>query len=371
MLLAALVLSGCSKKTSAPAAPAPIEAGVVTVAAQPLTLTRELPGRTSAYRIAEVRARVSGIVLKQLFTEGRDVKEGQSLYQIDPAPYQAALDSAKASLARAQASATLARLQEDRFKHLLSETAISQQDYDNALAAFQAADADVAAGNAAVQTTAINLGYTNVTSPISGRIGLSSVTEGAYVQSGAATLLATVQQLDPLYVDLTQSSTEVFSLRRALAAGRLESSPADSAKVNLILDDGSAYSVEGTMQFSDITVDPTSNSITLRALFPNPKTELFPGLFVRARIAEGTVPAAILAPQLGIGRNTKGDPTALVVGAENKVELRILKIDRAVGNQWLVSDGLKPGDQLIIQNLQRIHPGSVVKPVPATNLPAN
>jgi len=371
VLLAALVLSGCSKKTSAPTASAPIEAGVITIAAQPLTLTRELPGRTSAYRIAEVRARVSGIVLKQLFTEGRDVKEGQSLYQIDPAPYQAALDSAKASLARTQASATSARLQEERFKHLLAETAISQQDYDNALAAFQAADADVAASNAAVQTAAINLGYTNVTSPISGRIGLSSVTEGAYVQSGTATLLATVQQLDPLYVDLTQSSTEVFNLRRALAAGRLETSPADNTKVNLILDDGSAYSVEGTLQFSDITVDPTSNSITLRALFPNPKIELFPGLFVRARITEGTVPAAILAPQLGVGRNQRGDATALVVGAESKAELRILKIDRAVGNQWLVSDGLKPGDQLIVQNLQRVRPGSVVKPVPATNLPAN
>jgi len=370
VLFAALALSGCSKKTPAPAVSAPVEAGVVTIAARPLTLTRELPGRTSAYRIAEVRARVSGIVLKQLFIEGRDVKEGQSLYQIDPAPYQAALDSAKASLARAQASATSARLQEERFKHLLAENAISQQDYDNALAAFNAADADVAAGQAAVQTAAINLGYTNVTSPISGRIGLSSVTEGAYVQAGAATLLATVQQLDPLYVALTQSSTEVFNLRRALAAGRLEASATDNAKVNLILDDGSAYSEEGAIQFSDITVDPTSNSITLRALFPNPKTELFPGLFVRARIAEGTAPAAILAPQPGVGRNQRGDATALVVGAESKAELRILKIDRAVGNQWLVSDGLKPGDQLIVQNLQRIRPGSVVKPVPATNLPA-
>ncbi|MFA6287782.1 MAG: efflux RND transporter periplasmic adaptor subunit [Opitutaceae bacterium] len=371
VLLAALVLSGCSKKNSAPAAAAPIEAGVITIAAQPLTLARELPGRTSAYRIAEVRARVSGIVLKQLFTEGRDVKEGQSLYQIDPAPYQAALDSAKASLARAQASATSARLQEERFKHLLAETAISQQDYDNALAAFQSAEADVAAGNAAVQTASINLGYTNVTSPISGRIGLSSVTEGAYVQAGSATLLATVQQLDPLYVDLTQSSTDVFNLRRALAAGRLENTSTDNARVKLILDDGSAYSEDGTMQFSDITVDPTSNSITLRALFPNPKTELFPGLFVRARISEGTAPAAILVPQLGVGRNTKGEATALVVGAEGKAELRILKIDRAVGNQWLVSDGLKPGDRLIVQNLQRVRPGSVVKPVPATNLPAN
>jgi len=369
-LLCLLILSGCSKKTPAPTAPAAVEVGVVTLAAQPVNLTRELPGRTSAYRIAEVRARVSGIVLKQLFTEGRDVKEGQSLYQIDPAPYQAALDSAKASLSRSQASASSARLQENRFKNLLKENALSQQDYDNSLSALQAAEADVDAGKAAVQTAEINLGYTNVTSPISGRIGLSQVTEGAYVQSGAATLLATVQQLDPLYVDLTQSSTEVFSLRRALAAGRLEKNAADSAKVKLSLDDGGEYAEEGTLQFSDITVDPTSSSITLRALFPNPKTELLPGLFVRARIAEGTVPGAILAPQLGVGRNLKGDATALLVGADGKVELHTLKIDRAVGNQWLVSDGLKAGDQLIVQNLQRIRPGAVVKPVPATNLPA-
>ena len=371
VLLTALVLGGCSKKTAAPATPPPVEAGVITLAAQPITLTRELPGRTSAYRIAEVRARVSGIVLKRLFTEGRDVKEGQPLYLIDPSPYQAALDSAKASLARSEASATSARLQEERYKQLLAQNAISQQDFDNALATHRAAQADVAASTATVQTAEINLGYTNVTSPITGRIGLSSVTEGAYVQAGSATLLATVQQLDPLYVDLTQSSTEIFNLRRALAAGRLENTATDNTKVKLVLDDGSAYSEEGDLQFSDITVDTTSNSITLRALFPNPKTELFPGLFVRARIVEGTVPAAILAPQLGVGRNTKGDATALVVGAENKVELRTLKIDRAVGNQWLVADGLKPGDRLIIQNLQRIRPGSVVKPVPATNLPAN
>ncbi len=370
VLLAALVLGGCGKKPAAPTTPAPIEVGVVTLATQPVNLTRELPGRTSAYRVAEVRARVSGIVLKRLFTEGSDVTESQPLYRIDPAPYQAALDSSKANLARAEASAASSRLQEERFRQLLAEKAISQQDYDNALAAAQAGQADVAAGNAAVQTAAINLGYTNVTSPISGRIGLSQITEGAYVQAGTATLLATVQQLDPLYVNLTQSSTEAFNLRRALATGRLEASPADAAKVNLILDDGSTYPEEGTLEFSGITVDPTSNSITLRALFPNPKSELFPGLFVRARIAEGTVPAALLIPQLGVGRNTRGDATALVVGAGNQAELRILKIDRAVGNQWLVAEGLKAGDRLIVQNLQRIRPGSVVKAVPATNLPA-
>jgi len=371
VFLAALIAGGCGKKASGPAAPAPLEVGVVTLAAQPVNLTRELPGRTSAYRIAEVRARVSGIVLKQRFTEGGDVREGQPLYQIDPAPYQAALDSAKAGLARAEATAASSRLQEERSKHLLAESTISRQDYDNALAAFQAAQADVAAANAAVQTAAINLGYTDVTSPISGRIGLSQVTEGAYVQAGAATLLATVQQLDPLYVDLTQSSTEAFNLRRALATGRLQNTAPGNTPVKLVLDDGSEYSREGALQFSDITVDPTSNSITLRALFPNPENELLPGLFVRARVAEGTVPAAILAPQLGVSHNSRGDATALVVGPDDKVELRTLEIDRAVGSRWLVSAGLKSGDRLIIQNLQRIRPGAVVKPVPATNLPAN
>ena len=369
LLAVLLFAAGCSKKTAAPA-PAPAEVGFIVIAPTEISLTQELPGRTSAFRVAEVRARVSGIVLKRHFTEGGDVKEGQLLYTIDPAPYQAALDSAKAALARAEARATVSGLQAERFKKLIDARAISQQEFDDVDASHLAAMADVAAAKAAVQTASINIGYTQVIAPVSGRIGLSQVTEGAYVQQSAATLLATVQQLDPLYVDLTQSSTEVFRLRRALAEGKLQRASANAAKASLLLDDGSLYSEAGTLQFSDVTVDPSTSSITLRALFPNPKNELLPGLFVRARLQEGSTPDAILVPQLAVTRNTRGEATALVVGADNKVELRVLATDRAVGNQWLVSDGLKSGDRVIVQNLQRIRPGAVVNPVPATNVPA-
>lgn len=368
--LALLAFSGCGKKSAAPdASPAAVEVGVVPVTAQAVTLTRELPGRTSAFRIAEVRARVSGIVLKRHFSEGDDVREGALLYTIDPAPYQAAFDSAKATLARAEAGATFARLQEERLKRLLESNTVSQQDYDNALAALRVAEAEVAAGKAAVQAAEINLGYTAVHAPISGRIGLSEVTEGAYVQAGAATLMATVQQLDPIYVDLTQSSTEVLRLRRALAEGRLTATGDGDAQVALLLEGERTYDEKGTLQFSDVTVDPSTSSITLRAIFPNPQSELLPGMFVRARLEEGSAADALLVPQLGVTRNTKGEPTALVVGAGDKVELRVLKIARAIGNQWLVTEGLESGDRLIVQNLQRIRPGAPVTAIPATNVP--
>jgi RND family efflux transporter, MFP subunit len=365
LVLAALSLAGCAQKTPPPADPAPVEVGVITITPRPVTLTRELPGRTSAFRVAEVRARVSGIVLKRLFTEGSDVREGQPLYQIDPAPYQAALDSARAALARAEANAASARLLEQRSKQLLADKAISQQDYDNALAALQAGEADIAAAKAAVQTAEINLGYTAVTSPLSGRIGRSHVTEGAYVQAGAATLLATVQQIDPLYVDLAQSSTEVLRLRRLLAEGKLHRTDSGDARVQLLLDDGRPYGHEGSLQFSDVTVDPSTSSITLRAIFPNPEGELLPGMFVRARLAEGSAPEAILVPQFAVTRNAQGEAVALVVNAESKVESRVVKTPRTVGNQWLVSEGLAPGEQVIVENLQRIRPGSAVKPYPA------
>lgn len=371
VLTTALALAGCGKKEAAKPVAAPVEVGVITVVPSTVTLTQELPGRTSAFRIAEVRARVSGIVLKRNFKEGDDVKEGQLLYTIDPAPYQAALDSAKANLARANANAAVSRLQADRFSKLIEAKAISQQEYDDVAAAHLAAEADVAAAQASAQTAEINLGYTRVIAPISGRIGLSMVTEGAYVQQGSATLLATIQQLDTLYVDLTQSSTELLRLRRALADGKLQRSSEGGAKVQLLLDDGRTYSEEGTLQFSDVSVNASTNSITIRATFPNPKNELLPGMFVRARLQEGTTSGAILVPQLAISRNTKGDATALVVGAEGKAELRVLQTDRAVGNQWLVSDGLKAGDQVIVQNLQRVRAGAAVKPVPATNVPAS
>lgn len=368
-----LLIAGCEKKpaTPAPAAAQPVEVGIITVAARPVTLTRELPGRTSAFRIAEVRARVSGIVLKRLFTEGSDVKEGQVLYQIDPAPYQAALDSAKASVARAEATALSARLQAERSEKLVAARAVSQQEFDSSVAARQGSEAEVAAARAAVQAAEINLGYTKVTSPVAGRIGRSEVTEGAYVQQASATLLATVQQLDPLYVDLTQSSTEVLQLRRALEAGQLTRAGQGEAKVQLILDDGRVYAEPGALQFSDVSVNASTNSISLRALFPNPRGELLPGLFVRARLEEGSRADAILVPQPAVTRNAKGEATASVVGADNKVEIRVLKIDRALGNQWLIADGLKVGDQVIVENLQRIRPGAAVKPIPATTAAAN
>lgn len=363
---AALLLAGCEKKAPAPVAPPPVEAGFVMIAPRPVTLTRDLPGRTSAFRVAEVRARVSGIVQKRLFTEGSDVKEGQPLYQIDPAPYQAALDSARAALARAEATALSSSLQSDRAKQLIAAGAVSQQDHDIAFAARQAGQAEVAAAKAAVQVAEINLGYTGVLSPISGRIGRSEVTEGAYVQQGAATLLATVQQIDQVYVDVSQSSAELLRLKQALASGRLQSAGTDRASVRLLLEDGSTYAAPGALQFADITVNPSTGSVGIRALFPNPDRLLLPGLFVRTRLEEGVNPAAFLVPQQGVTRNQRGEATAMFVGANDTVELRVLTTDRAIGSEWLVSSGVKTGDRLIVQNLQKIRPGSPVKPVPAT-----
>jgi membrane fusion protein, multidrug efflux system len=346
-----------------------MEVSVLTITPAPLTLTQDLPGRISAFRVAEVRARVNGIVLRRLFTEGADVTEGQVLYEIDPAPYQATLDNALGTLARAEANATTARLKEERYKQLLVAKAISKQDYDDALANEGTYNADVLSGKAAVPTARINLDYTKVTSPVSGRIGISQVTEGAYVQASAATLLAIVQQLDPVYVDVTQASSEVLRLRRELASGRLKADDTGKARVKLIQETGDIYAEEGTLQFSDITVNVTTNSVTVRAIFPNPHAELLPGLFVRARLEEGNRPDAILVPQLAVSRNSKGEPTTMVVGANGTAELRVLQTSRAVGNQWLVSAGLKPGDQVIIDNLQRVHPGVPVKATPAAPAP--
>jgi membrane fusion protein (multidrug efflux system) len=358
--------AGCGRKAATQAPTGPIEVGVVTLAPVAVTLTRELPGRTSAYRVAEVRARVNGIVLKRLFTEGSDVKEGQRLFTIDPAPYQAALDSAKATLARAEANAANAKLTEDRYADLLQDNAVSKQEYDNAMASLTVADADVAAARAALDTARINLGYTKVTSPVSGRVGRSAVTEGAYVMAAQATLLATVQQLDPVYVDLMQSSVEVLQLRREFAEGKLRGAGKDQAVVKLVFDDGREYDVPGTLQFADVTVDPTTGSIALRALFPNPRKELLPGLFVRARLEEGVAPDAILVPQAGVTRDQKGQPTALVVNAQNRVERRQLVTDRTVGDAWLVTAGVKAGDRVIVEGLQKVRPGAEVTAVPAS-----
>jgi membrane fusion protein (multidrug efflux system) len=359
------LLAACGGKGGAPVAPGPVEVGVITVTPRPVTLTRDLPGRTSAYRVAEVRARVNGIVLKRLFTEGSDVKEGQRLFLIDASPYEAALDGARAALARAEANQANARLQGERYTDLVKDGSVSRQEYENAMAALKSGEADVAAARAAEQAARINLGYTTVTSPVSGRIGRAAVTEGAYVQAGQATLLATVQQLDPIYVDVTQSTTEVLKLRRDLEAGRLVTAGQGQARVRLVTEDGREYAQAGTLQFADVSVDPGTGSIGLRALFPNPKGELLPGMFVRARLEEGVSPQALLVPQVGVTRDQKGLPVVLVVNADKKVERRQLVTDRAIGDAWLVTEGLKAGEQVIVEGLQKVRPGALVNPVPA------
>jgi membrane fusion protein (multidrug efflux system) len=343
-----------------------VEVGVVTITPAPLTLTRELPGRTAAFRVAEVRARVNGIVQKRLFAEGSDVKEGQKLFLIDPAPYEAALDGARAALARAEATLGNATVQAARHAELIKTNVVSQQDHDNAMAAVKTATADVAAARAAEQTARINFGFTTVTAPVSGRIGRSAVTEGAYAQASQATLLATIQQIDPIYVDLAQSADEVLRLKRDLESGKLQGPGKGQARVFLVTDDGRQYAQPGTLQFTDVTVDPGTGSITLRALFPNPKGELLPGMFVRARLDEGVNPVAMLVPQVGVTRDQKGQPVVLVVNAEKKVERRQIVADRAVGTAWLVTDGLKAGEQVIVEGIQKVRPGALVNPVPAS-----
>jgi membrane fusion protein (multidrug efflux system) len=362
--VAAFVLAGCGKKPVAPPVQTP-EVGVVTLEFKPVPVITDLPGRTSAYLVAQVRARVDGVVQRRAFTEGAEVKAGQRLYKIDPAPYEAALAQAKASLAKAQANLASTRARAERYKALVSANAISKQDYDNAVAAQGQAAADVAAGQASVRTAAINLGYTDVVSPITGRIGLSAVTPGAYVQASQATLMSTVQQLDPMYVDLTQSSVDGLRLRREIQAGRLRTEGPHSAKVQLILEDGTPYSFDGKLQFADVTVDPTTGSVTLRALFPNPHRVLLPGMFVRARIAQGVNERAILVPQVGVTHDQKGTPTALVVGSDNQVALRPLATSRTYGANWIVESGLNPGDRVIVQGTEKVRPGETVKPVPA------
>ncbi len=370
-----LLQTGCSgdKNTTATpgapgtpgAMPAAVDVGAVTLTAQPITLTRALPGRTSAYRIAEVRARVNGIIQKRLFTEGTNVKEGQQLYQIDPEPYEATLASAKASLARAKASHTAATLDVQRYADLVKINAISRQNYDDAISAEKISAADIAAAEAAVKTAEINLAYTKVYAPISGHIGKSEVTEGAYVQAGSATLMATIQQIDKLYVDVVQPANQFFRMKADLESGRLKSAAdGKTAPVQLILTGGEEYPESGTLEFTDITVDPGTSSITVRAVFPNPRGDLYPGLFVHARLVEGVAPSAILVPQTGVSRNTKGQATALVVGKDNKVELRVLTTERTIGDKWLVTSGVQAGEQVIVENLQRIRPGVVVNPIP-------
>ncbi|MCZ7834709.1 MULTISPECIES: multidrug efflux RND transporter periplasmic adaptor subunit AcrA [Atlantibacter] len=360
MLSGSLALTGCDDKQQQQQAQHTPEVGVVTLKSEPLPITTELPGRTSAYRVAEVRPQVSGIILKRNFVEGSDIEAGVSLYQIDPATYQASYESAKGDLARAQASANIAQVTLRRYQKLIGTNYISKQDYDDAQATAQQANAAVVAAKAAVETARINLAYTKVTSPISGRIGKSNVTEGALVQNGQATALTTVQQLDPIYVDVTQSSNDFLRLKQELASGALKQENG-KAKVQLVTSDGIKFDQEGTLEFSDVTVDQTTGSITLRALFPNPNHTLLPGMFVRARLEEGVNPNAILVPQQGVTRTPRGDASAMVVGEGDKVEVRQITATQAIGDKWLVTDGLKTGDRVIITGLQKVRPGAQVK----------
>ncbi len=353
ILAVAVFLAGCQEEAAPPAQQKP-KVGIVTVQTEPFAVTTDLPGRTRAYRIAEVRPQVNGIIQKRLFTEGSDVKAGQQLYQIDASVYEATLKSAQASLASSKSLA-------DRYAELVKDQAVSKQAYDEARAASLQAEAEL-------ERARIDLRYTKVLAPISGRIGRSAVTEGALVSNGQAQELATIQQLDPIYVDVTQPARDLLALRRDLAEGRLLKSGENAARVSLKLEDGSDYGHEGKLEFSEVTVDPGTGSVTLRAVFPNPDKILLPGMFVHAQLVAGLKSEAMLVPQQGVTRNAKGEPTAMVVNAENKVELRTIKTERAVGNRWLVGDGLQPGDRVITEGLQFIQPGVEVEVAPATNV---
>ena len=359
-----LTLAGCGSQeggANAATAPALPKVRVFDVAAKPVSLYTELPGRTSPYLIAEVRPQVNGIIKARQFQEGGDVKAGTSLYQIDASTYQAEYASAKAMLEKAQANLTSAKIRNDRFQELAKLNAVSQQERDDAYAALKQAEADVASGKAAVQSAQINLNYTKVTAPISGRIGRSSITPGALVQQGQANPLTTIQQLDPIYVDLTQSTSELLQLKRDLESGVLKSAGKDAAKVTLKLEDGSSYAQEGKLQFSDVTVDQNTGTVTLRAVFPNPKLQLLPGMYVRASLEEGVREAGILVPQKGIMRDATGAPSAFVVGQDNKVEKRSVETARAIGDQWLIAEGLQAGDRLIVEGIQKVRPGQEVE----------
>jgi membrane fusion protein, multidrug efflux system len=404
--LSGFLMAACeSRQQGPPPRPVP-EVAVVTVQTRPVALATDLPGRTSAYRIAEIRPQVSGLLQKRLFTEGSEVKAGQLLYQIDPAPFRAALENAEANLAvmgkaadraraslavsmagisRQQATLALARTNRKRLEELVKDRAVSVSDVDQSATetavaeatlkaveaqvqsdrvAVAAAEAAIKQARAAVRAARIDLGYTEITAPISGRIGRSNLTEGAIVTGYQPLALATVQQLDPMYVDVPQSTSELIRLKRRLEDGRLSRDSKNHQKVALLLEDGSRYSQEGVLQFRDVTVDPSTGSVILRVVFPNPDGDLLPGMFVRAVIREGVNTSAILIPQQAVSRDPKGNPVVLVVDGENKVGQRMLTIDRAIGDQWLVSSGLSAGDRIIVEGLQKVRPGAVVKTVP-------
>jgi membrane fusion protein (multidrug efflux system) len=404
--MSGLLMMSCENRQQATPPPSIPEVAAITIKPRPIVLITELPGRTSAYRIAEIRPQVSGLLQKRLFTEGSDVKAGQVLYQIDPAPFKAALENASANLAvmrkavdrartdlgasiatvsRQQATLALAKTNRQRLEELVKDRAVSVSEYDQAVTetsvaeatlrvveaqveskrvAVAAAEAAVQQAEAALETARINLSYTQITASISGRIGRSNVTEGAIVTAYQSQALATVQQLDPMYVDVPQSTNELLRLKRRIGEGRLNQNGKSQQKVRLILEDNNEYSMEGTLQFRDVTVDPTTDSVILRIVFPNPADILLPGMFVRAAVQEGIHKQAILIPQQAVSRNPKGKPVTLIVDGEDKVQQRMLVLDRAIGDKWLVSSGLAAGDRVIVQGVQKVRPGALVKVVP-------
>lgn len=378
-LLAGFLLTGCRQATS-PHPTGLAEVATITVTAEPVVLTTELPGRSSAYLVAEIRPQVNGLILKRPFVEGAPVKAGDLLYQIDPAPYQAAYDQATAALVTAEAELVVAeanlpalRSRAERFQELAAVHAVGLQDSDDATAALRQAEAAIAARKAAVEVSRtavesarINLSYTPITAPISGRIGKSNVTVGAMVTAYQAIPLAVIQQMDPIYVDVTQATAELQRLQRNMDSGRLKQSRPNQSRVRLLLEDGTPYELTGTLKFRDVTVDPTTGSVTLRMVFPNPRQVLLPGMFVRAVVEEGVREHALLVPQQGVSRDPKGNPIAWVVNSAGKVEQRNLELDRAIGDRWLIAQGLAAGDRLIVEGLQKVRPGDSVRVVPFT-----
>jgi membrane fusion protein (multidrug efflux system) len=362
VLFGGLILGGCQRREPPP--PVIPEVAIVTVNPERVLLTTELPGRTSAYLVAEIRPQVNGIIQKRLFDEGSEVRAGEVLYQIDPAPYQAVYNNAFAALARSEANLPPIRLKAERYRELIGVKAISQQDFDNAVAALKQAEADIEYSKATVESARINLAYTRITAPISGRIGKSNVTVGALATAYQGSPFATIQKLDPIYVDATQSSANLLQLKRNIAAGQIKGTGPDQARVKLLLEDGTPYPMEGTLKFSEVTIDPSTGSFILRMVFPNPKHILLPGMYVRAIVQEGEVDRAILVPQQGVSRDPKGNPVALIVDGEGKVQQRMITVGRAIGDKWLVSEGLNPGDRLIVEGSQKVRPGASVKVVP-------
>jgi membrane fusion protein (multidrug efflux system) len=412
LLLAGLLTAGCERGPQGPPQMPPPEVAVATVTPQQIALKTELPGRTTAFRTAEIRPQVSGLLQKRLFTEGADVEAGQVLYQIDPAPFEAALENARANLtavekaadraraslsasiagiARQKATLDLARANRARLEELVKDRAVSVSDFDQATTetavaeaalkemeakvesdrvAVAAAEAAIQQAEAALKTAKINLGYTQITAPISGRIGRSAVTEGAIVTAYQPLALATIQQLDPMYVDVPQSTGELLRLKKRIEEGRLDRNVKGRQEVDLLLEDGTRYPVAGTFQFRDVSVDPSTGSVILRMVFPNPDGTLLPGMFVRAVVEEGVQDQAILIPQQAVSRDPKGNPLALVVDAQNQVGQRMLSIARAVDNRWLVTVGLTAGDRIIVEGVQKVRPGATVRTVPFEEKPA-